>query len=93
MVFSKTNYDPAPHVKAGLRKCGVVWHKREIVTETATSATFSGACNCIATAPRSPPHHDCVDSTTLTARSMAYNLHNTGVDLSSDARASARLHR
>ena len=50
-------------------------------------------CNYAATALRTPPNHACVDSTTLAARSMAHNIQDTGFDLASDARPSARIHR
>ena len=36
-------------------------------------------------APRSSPHHACVDRATLAAHFMEYNLHNTGFDLPNDA--------
>ena len=78
---------------ARLWKCSVMWQQWAIAAETATSATFGGACNYVATAPRSPPHHASVDSATLAARSLAHNLQHTGFDHPSDARPCARIHR
>ena len=79
--------------EARLRKCCVTWQQWAIAAETATSATFGGVCNYVATSPRPPPHHASVDSATLAARSLAHNLRNTGFDLPSDARPSARIDR
>ena len=70
-----------------------MWHHWTIVAETATSAKFGGAFNYAAAAPRPPPHHASVDSATLAAGSMAHNIQDTGFDLPSDTRPSARIHR
>ena len=66
-----------------------MWHQWTIVAETATSAKFGGACNYAAAEPRPPPHHASVASATLAA--IAHNIQDTGFDLPSDARPSARI--
>ena len=68
-------------------------HQWTIVAETATNATFGGAYNYAAAAARPPPHHVSVDSATLAASSIAHNIQDTGFDLPSDTRPSARIHR
>ena len=62
----------------------VMWHQWTIVAETAMNATFGGAGNYAAAAPRPPPHHASVNSATLAAGSMAHNIQYTGFDLPSD---------
>ena len=42
--------------------------------------------------PRPPPHHASIDSATLAAGSMAHNIQDSGFDLPSDTRSSARIH-
>ena len=79
-------------IETRLRKCSVMWHQWTIA-ETATRATFGGACNYAAAAPRPPPHHASVDSATLAAGSRAHNIQDTVFYLPSDARPSARIHR
>ena len=64
-------------------------HQWAIVAETTTSAELGGACDYATTTPRPPPHHACVNSASMAARSMAHNLYDTGVDIPSVAQPSA----
>ena len=60
---------------------------------TAMSAKLGGTCNYAAAAPRPPPHDAGVGSAALAAGSMTHNIQDTGFDLPSDTRPSARIHR